>query len=166
VSIATAEAPDAPVLVYNRRPQQIGFPKRKPITVVDGIKDMDPPERIKCQPGFSCAAYSDVHAAGMDDRRLNHYLDNGTITLVWWAPGAPPSDAYTTMTDLGIEDTKHAIAGTGDVRVLDALAERHDKPVIRAFAAARAASIRARNPTLVGKPLAQDDGGDVELGTF
>ncbi len=150
------------MLVYNRRPQQ----KYKMIEVVDGIKDMEPAERIKCQPGFTLASYADVHAAGLDDRRLNPYLDNDTITLVWWASGEPPSDAFVTMTDLGIEDTKHAIAGTGDVRLLGVLAERHEKKVIREAAATRAASIRAKTPTLVGKPIASDDGGDIELGTF
>lgn len=168
MSTATAEQStgDAPVLVYNRKPQLIGFPKPRSLQPVDGIKDLTAPEMIKCQPGFTLSSLSEIAAAAIDSDRLNPHLGNGTITLVWWAPGDPPSDAYVRMVDLGREDTKRAIAGTGDVRILDVLAQRHPDAFVREAAHKRAESIRAGKPTLVGQPLAQDDGGDIDLGTF
>lgn len=163
MSTETQADPGTPVFVFNRKPQTVSFPKHKPVRPVQPgeVQDMRL-DWIKCRPGFSLSTHGEVSGAGIDT--INPHPN--TIQLVWIAPTPVPSSAYVTLRDLGEADTLFAIAGTHELKVLDALANATDtlRPVVTESAHARAASIRAGRPSALGRTVARDEGDNYDMG--
>lgn len=145
--------PDVPVLILNRKPQTYKFPRHKPLVAsANGTLDTSL-DFVDCPPGLSLSSRDQVHAAAIDT--MNPYPR--VIRPVWL--GEDPPEGYTTMRDLGETDTLRAIAGTHDLRILDALAGSGSvSAVVREQAHARAESIRSGKPSALGQSVAQDEG--------
>lgn len=145
--------------MFNRKPQTYNVPRyskalEDPVGTRAGY--------IVCRPGFSLSTRDEVSRAGLD--RMNPHPN--TLRLVWIAPSDPPSRAYTTLRDLGEADTLFAIAGTHELKVLNALAGAENlSPVVRETAHARAESIRTGKPSALGMSVARDESdGMMDMG--